>query len=88
VPRLHGTAFGSGAITFAAPGGIVHFTPGSTALSNVISGLDAGDSLYFDPPPVNFSLVFFGVADTATLPEAPSCTRFSMVPRTNSPWLT
>jgi len=65
--ELGGTSFGSGAITFAAPGGIAHFTPGSTALSNVISGLDAGDSLYFDATPVNFSPVFFGVNDTAIL---------------------
>ena len=67
VLELGGTSFGSGAITFAAPGGIAHFTPGSTALSNVISGLDAGDSLYFDATPVNFSPVAFGVTDTATL---------------------
>jgi autotransporter passenger strand-loop-strand repeat protein len=67
VLELGGTSFGSGAITFAAPGGIAHFTPGSTALSNVISGLDAGDSLYFDATPVNFSPLAFGVTDTATL---------------------
>ena len=67
VLELGGTSFGSGAITFAAPGGIAHFTPGSTALSNVLSGLDAGDSLFLDATPVNFSPVAFGVTDTATL---------------------